>query len=39
MINSFVAGRLGFLCDSDTDAEERTEEALNRIRFPMTICF
>lgn len=37
MINSFVAGRLAFLCDSDTDVEERTEEALNRIRFPMTI--
>ncbi len=37
MINSFVAGRLAFLCDSDTDVEEHTEEALNRIRFPMTI--
>jgi len=37
MINSFVAGRLGFLCDSDTDVAERIEEALNRIRFPMTI--
>ena len=37
MINSFVAGRLGFLCDSDTYVEERTDEALNRIRFPMTI--
>lgn len=37
MINSFGAGQPGFLCDSDPDVEERTEEALNRIRFPMTI--
>ncbi len=37
MINSFEAGRLGFLCDSDSDEEERTDEDLNRIRFPMTI--